>query len=1463
MLMGISHIPAAQSYIGAKVSDAVGDVLGTQVSVGRIDLGFLNRIIIDNIQIYDQQRKEMVRVSRLTVKVDIIPLTKGRISISSAQLLGAQIRLYRTSAQSKPNFQFVIDSLASKDTTNHKPLDLRINSFIMRNSSISYDQHDQVQTEGVFNPAHIHFTDLSANINLRRLSEDSLNLNVKRFGFHEQSGLFIDRIQFRLEAGRTHATLSNLLVQMPSSRLKTDTLKADYQTDDKGLVPGSLLFSGKVYETIITPSDLRCFVPLLKNYQRPVSFLFSFNGTDQQVTVPEFQISSEEGDINVDASGWLENWDKSPAYHLELNQLQMSENSVAFLCRTFSQIPQELTRIGSLQMSGHLDQNLQGETTLQTSLVSDAGNMILHFDMTPDRQFAGHVNSENINLRQLLDDDKFGLIATDFALSGLLRHQQKPDITVNGIISQFDYNGYTYNNISLDSNYEQSRMSTTLSIDDPNINVQLRGELTEDMFEQSSDKLKSVKLQGVINHFAPSMLHLTDQWGDAVFAADVNADFTAHNLNDAQGSIQIQHFSMSGSEKHAPYRLDNLYINSGYDEGIHFLALKSDFADAELRGQFDYATLSQSFINAIGSKLPTLPGLPPVTHQTNNNFTCRLLMSKTDWLKSLFGIQAELRQPLSLQALVNSNTREIRVEGDLPSFAYDGAWYSDGHVHITSPADTLQCDLKVTKLVDNGHHLKMNLLANASNNQLTSSLRWDNQASERMSGELNSVMQFSRNFENKPEARIRIIPSHVILNNSMWDVESSDIIYYENHLAIDQFSLSHGNEHIIVDGIASKRASDSLVIDLNEVEVGYILDLVNFHSVEFSGKATGCAYITSLFGHFDASAQLDVRDFKFEKGRMGVLHASADWNQEKEQIDIHALADDGPEAKTYINGYVSPVHETIDLAIDADGTYIDFMHNFTSSFLSQITGHAEGSARVAGTLDDINLTGKVVVDGVATVTPLNTTYELRSDTVVMVPDDIRLNRLKVYDRNEHIAYLSGGIHHQSLTNMTFDLFVEAEDLLAYDFTDFSHSASNEPDAEHEESTFYGTVYATGNVSIRGRDNEVVIDCNVTPQPSSVFVYNAANPDAISKQEFILWEEAGEISPAHHTTSAAPAIPSRATDTDIYINFLINVTPEATLKLLMDQNTKDYITLNGDGVIRATFHNKGPFNMFGTYTVDHGTYGITIQNIIKKNFTFNQGGTIVFGGDPYNAALNLQAVYTVNGVSLSDLNIGNSFTNNTIRVNCLMNIGGQPNAPQVDFDLEMPNVNADEQQMVRSVINGQQEMNQQVLYLLGIGRFYNQGANNSTAGQTDQTSLAMQSFLSGTLSTQLNTLLSQIIKNENWNFGANISTGSEGWHNAEYEGIVNGRMLNNRLLFNGQFGYRDNATRANPSFIGDFDVQYLLYPSGNLALKVYNQTNDRYFTKSSLNTQGIGIIMKKDFDHFGELFTSQKKRKKNK
>ena len=1451
--MAVSYIPQIQSYLGSKVAGAISEKLATSVSVGRVDLGFFNRVIIDDVHILDQQQQEMLRVGRLSVRLELWPLIDGKISISSAQLFGAHFLLYKENAESKPNFQFVLDSLASKDTTNHTPLDLHINSLIIRRSSLAYDQKDQPKTDGVFNPLHLNVHDLSAHINLKELTDDSLDVNVKRLEFKEHCGLVVKRIKLYLAAGKKRSKVENLLVELPNSRLQIDTLNATYLLNDSGLQKGSLEYCGRISNTSINPSELACFVPILKNTSSSISVSTDFRGTDSQINIPNLIVSTKGHELDINAHGWIADWQKRPSWDLQLNHFAISEGYISMLANAFPQIPSELMRIGDIQVSADCARNQQGAGHLHADVRTNAGIAKADMNLDTDQSFAGKVEITALNLRQILASNDLGKMSSTLTLNGKLHENQKPDLNVEGTITDLDYKGYSYHNLAINSGYNHGLATGIFDINDPNIEATIKVELSDEHI--NPNKLNSIKLQASIDRYNPQNLHLTDQWGEATLSGQLEADITARNFNDAQGNVRLREFNISATDTQPAYRLDNLNITTGHDNGIHFITVKSDFADAELKGQFDYQTLAASFINLIKSKLPTLPILPQKTIKSNNNYILRLMVSKSDWLNRMFGIDLHLRQPLTLQARVNDYTSELYLNGEVPSFAYNGTWYSDGYVNISSPADTLRCNLNISKQMENGQNFNLGLTADAADNNLATSIIWDNNdPTERMSGQLNTIMQLYHNVANKPEAHFRIMPSHIILRGENWNVEPSDVLYSDKFLLIDHVSIQHGKQHIIVDGIASKNESDSLTVDLRDVEVGYILDLVDFHSVEFSGKASGKAHAWSLFDEFEANADLIVDEFKFERGNMGQLHALANWNHEAEQIDIHAIADDGPDSKTNINGYVSPAHNTIDLGIEADGTSIEFMHNFTNSFLSSITGKADGMARLSGTLDNINLTGQLVVDGEASVTPLNTTYKLERDTVVMIPNEIELRHLRIVDVLGNEGFLSGGIHHEHLTNLSYDLFVEASDLLAYDFTDFG------------ESTFYGTVYASGDVSISGHDNDVTINCNVTPQPGSVFVYNAASPDAISNQEFITWEKLSNSKGASKTGTMEKnkATSSRAEDTDIYINFQINTTPDAALKLLMDENTKDYITLYGNGSLRASFHNKGSFNMFGTYTVDHGTYGITIQNIIKKNFTFNRGGTIVFGGDPYQAALNLQAVYTVSGVSLSDLNIGNSFSSNTIRVNCLMNIGGQPAAPQVDFDLEMPTVNADEQQMVRSIINGQQEMNQQVVYLLAIGRFYNQGANNSSTNErADQTTLAMQSFLSGTLSTQINTLINQFIKNDNWNFGANISTGDEGWHNAEYEGVINGRMLNNRLLINGQFGYRDNATQASPSFIGDFDLQYLLYPNGNLALKVYNQTNDRYFTKSSLNTQGIGLIMKKDFNGIRDLFSSKKRKRKDK
>ena len=312
-----------------------------------------------------------------------------------------------------------------------------------------------------------------------------------------------------------------------------------------------------------------------------------------------------------------------------------------------------------------------------------------------------------------------------------------------------------------------------------------------------------------------------------------------------------------------------------------------------------------------------------------------------------------------------------------------------------------------------------------------------------------------------------------------------------------------------------------------------------------------------------------------------------------------------------------------------------------------------------------------------------------------------------------------------------------------------------------------------------------------------------------------------------------------------------------MNLLMDVRSGDKITLNGTGHMLAHYYNKGAFNLFGTYRVNRGTYNLSLQEIIHKNFDFSPEGSITFNGEPYDADLNLQAVHTVSGVSLNDINPKANFSNTSTRVNCLMNIGGKARAPRITFDFDILNANEDEKQMVKSLISTEEERNMQVIYLLGIGRFYAYDYANST--QT-QGATAMNSLLSSTLSGTINQALSNIIGSSNWNFGANLRTGQDGWNDMDVEGMLQGSLLNNRLLINGNFGYRDNPV-ATSNFIGDFDVKYLLTRSGSVALKAYSETNDRYFTKSSLTTQGIGILLKKDFSSWKDLMGKDKRKKK--
>ena len=1409
LLIVLMHLPSVQTFLGKEVAEALADKFGTKVEVGKVNLGFFNRIIIDDVMMYDQQGDSLIYASRLSAKIDYMAATQGKISVSSAQIFGLRANLYRQTAKSPANFQFVLDSLASKDTTQHKPLDLHIGSLIIRRGAIAYNQRDVAPRSDVFSPQHIRVSELSSHILLNHVTDNSIDLLLKKLSFKDESGFKLQSLHFKLQADRQKATLKEFRLLMPRSELVLDDLKATYRFEGKRFIPESLRFKGGIQQSKITFADVASLVPALRHFDDAVFVSSRFSGTAKSISVPSLNLRTGSGSFNLQARGSYSHASSHPAWNADIANLNLSPAGVEFLAENLGskvKIPKEIQRLGTIHLTGKA-KGYEKVLSAKGNIETDAGNISLQAIKNDDRIKAS-VDTRGVNLGRIFDNRKLGTVIAKIDAHGTMKH-----IFAKGNIARFDYGNYDFHNIEIDGDYDMKTLRGTASIADPNVNLSVKGD-----YHLGS---RLYALDAAINHLRPIVL---------------------------------------GMKMHDPsYSLDNISISANNKGKEGHLDIEAPFVSLYARGQYDLTTIYGSIMRLVADKLPTIPGISKHAAKGYNDFTLQANITSAEVLQRMFGLPLSLNLPVHINGNISDAEKNVNLYINAPNFSWDGSAFHDANIELNTIGDSLRMEARISQGLPYEKAPVYRLRAAAADNNLSTLLYYANQSSKLpITGKIDARTQFFTSDNGATGVHVTVNPSEIMLGEKKWLLNPADIIYRKNELTVDMLNFSHGDQHIIINGKATPQATDSIVADLKDVDVAYILNLVNFHSVDFAGKASGKAVVKSIFQTPEAYANLDVKNFVFENGPLGTLHAKAAYDNQEGQINIDATAEDGPEHLTVINGYVSPKRNYIDLGIEAHNTSLKFMENFCGSFLNNVEAWCKGKLNVVGDLKNINLVGDVVAHGRMHMKQLGTDYTFNHLRAHAIPDDIQFEGDSIYDshyngKHSHFALIRGGIHHKHLTRLSYDLDIDANNFLGFDTHEFG------------DDTFYGTVFATGTMGIHGKSGETIIDIDATPEPHSIFVYNVASPDAISAGSFIHWNDATPyIYRPYSPDSDKDKKKDSSSDfsSDMRINFLVNTNPNLTLKLMMDDQTGDYITLNGNGVIRANYYNKGGLDMFGNYVVDHGQYKLTIQNIIKKDFDFQPGGTIAFGGDPYNAPLNLQAKYTVNGVPLSDLSIGRSFSSNNIRVDCLMDITGTPGAPKVDFSMDLPTVNSDAKQMIYSVINSQEEMNQQVLYLLGIGRFYTQTKNNQTsedASQQSQTSLAMQSLLSGTISQQINNVLSSFVNSSNWNFGANISTGNEGFNNAEYEGILSGRLLNNRLLFNGQFGYRDNAN-ATQSFIGDFDLRYLIFPNGNLSIHVYNQTNDRYFTRNSLNTQGVGLIMKKDFFNLRDLLGIKKKSK---
>ena len=386
---------------------------------------------------------------------------------------------------------------------------------------------------------------------------------------------------------------------------------------------------------------------------------------------------------------------------------------------------------------------------------------------------------------------------------------------------------------------------------------------------------------------------------------------------------------------------------------------------------------------------------------------------------------------------------------------------------------------------------------------------------------------------------------------------------------------------------------------------------------------------------------------------------------------------------------------------------------------------------------------------------------------------------------------------------------------------------------------------------------VDFDINLQSEPNTSVYLDFINNNRAGDYDFITFVDKSKLSPTSDSTAITPIDLANNPEegAELRMNFMLDITPDANIELIMDPVAGDRIKGNASGSLQIQYGTSSDLRMYGDVNIVEGNYNFSLQQIIRKDFKIRDGSTISFQGDPFNANMHIDAIYNLTAnIGDLDQSLADESVRASVPVNCVLNLDGPLRAPTFSFDLEFPNSNEELERQVRAFVDTEDMMTRQIVYLLVLNKFY-----TPEYAQTKYRSSELNAVASSAISTQLSSILNSLT--DKVQIGTNIRAGQDGFRDdTEYEMLLSSQLLDNRLLINGNFGVRNTInTGRNNTFIGEFDLEYKLTPSGEIRLKAYNHARDMYFgLKQALTIQGVGIMYRKDFTHFSEIFRRKRK-----
>ncbi|MEM7161553.1 MAG: translocation/assembly module TamB domain-containing protein [Bacteroidota bacterium] len=1437
----ILQSPTIQTKVTHHIAENVSEEIGAEVSINRVDIHFFKTIALEEVLIKDEKGDTLVYVEELKGNVSKVAIDKNKFGLNKLVLEGAYVFLHKD-RQGQTNIAFLEEWLKN-DNPDRQPIDLEIDEIELYNAQFVYlDDTREIKEKHLINFKDVEAQKIDLLAREFKLLDNEFDVVIDDLSLKEKSGFLIDHFESQFSLKEQALIFKHTLLETPTSIMQFDyEMGFEEGIDFKD-------FDNRVYQKInlveneIDLKDLNYFSSVFNFFIAQISVKGYIEGTVDDFSFQNLNLTGGR-QTSIEATGAITNLlDKENVrIQADIRKLRteiLDVEQLVFnpLSRQGNRItlPENIKKLGMINANGQFigtPKVFRTNGFVNSNMGAINGNVeFKNVGGSKGIEYKGYVETENFEVGQVLEITDMGKVSFQGEIngSGLTYKDLRSELFAE--IQSIHYRDYNYQNIKVNGELAQRKFSGDFSINEKQIALNFSGNL------DFTTNRPLLDFEADIENLDLTVLNISNLDNKANLSGRFSSNLIGLGLDESIGSLNYDNIHFENSEVRAAIGSGELQISE--IDSLRLISLQSDLADANLVGSFKLKELDDVAFSILTHHLPSVYSKRDTTIDQETFLNFELRVNDLDPLFSLFAPEIKISQGTGFSGEFNSinNKFDFVLRSDSIGFGNIEFidFFAEGVQNYYQGYFT--GEIKQLELSDRFSMNDVWLTNAAYRDTLETDITWTNDEFES-----NGAFSLLTRIQDWEEQWISIMPSEIVMGKDYWHIDQeTKIIRDSSYVFIDNLFLKDKEEFIALNGAISENANDSLVVNINEFDLKKLNAFLKDFLFELDGELNSSLTLRDAYGDFRAEVDGEISKLSLSGEEIGDLNLKSTWDKLEKKLELEGFLLANELKEIIVSGSYFPLkEEALDLSLEFNHFDLGHLNTIPSKKISDISGNANGAVQVKGDFSKPLLNGELELEQAGVrINYLNTKYTIGdksrssrnknlSNKVIVENDYFGFDLMPITDQKADTGLITASIYHENFREWNFDVYSEFNDFLLLD-TD-----------REQNSLYYGTAYGTGSLNIDGYEKNINIYIDAKSDSSTVLNIPIGENGGATLENFVTFVNVDStLSNENQTVDLS----------GVNLDMNLEITDDALVNLIFDEKIGDVMSGVGEGNVNIGIAPGNDLSIVGRYTVKEGDYLFTLRNTINKRFKVKPGGTITWYGDPYDAELNLEALYETR-TSIYDLVLEDPENwKRRVPVECEMALTNSLLNPSIGFNIRFPGLTSSVRSTVESRINTEAEQNKQIFGLLVLNKFFppQDGLYTSSASGVSGLGVGAESNTFELLSNQLSNWLSQI--SNDFDIGLNYRPG-DAITNEELAVALSTQLFKDKVSIYGNFGFYNEVGlgQRSTNFIGDFILEYTMGEEGKWKLNVFNKTNDFTDTNQSPTTQGVGLLYQIEFD----------------